>query len=176
MPPRRKRKKPLFVALAVTAAHGNSAAPYNAEEVIAAKVICPRGRMQSETFFAYTTNKEGSTALICQDFIRWIIHHTDSPVCVVVGLDKFSNTSIGRMLCLSGCHITLLDLSSMLGGMADKIENVLSIVVKVNHVVAGDNGHIPPREEANFIERKVKKYFPNMIPPSLRRRASKVSK
>lgn len=169
MPPKRKRPLPLLIALAVTPAHHNSGAPDNAEEVIAAKAIGAARRKYSDTFFSHTTNREGSVSLVCQDFIRWIVHHTDSPVCVVVGLDKFSNTALGRAICLSGLHLKVQDLASMAGGQAPDLNMLIEIADTIsNGVVHPTEGHIPPRQEVDFIEAQLKERFHDLLLPAMR--------
>lgn len=174
MPPKRRRPSPLLVALAVTPAHHNSGVPHNAEEVIAAKVFCDSRRLHSDTFFSHTTNKEGSTFLVAQDFVKWLVHHTESPVCVVIGLDKFSNTALGRVICLSGQHLRVLDLASIAAGQALDLFMAIQVVDTINHcVVRARDGHIPPREEVDFIEAQLKERFPSLLPLSVRRRLQK---
>jgi|GEM_PF-2079016 len=171
MPPKRRRPLPLLVALAVTSAHHNSGAPHNAEEVIAAKVICSGNRTDSDTFFSHTTNREGSVPLVCQDFVKWLVRHTESPVCVVVGLDKFSNTALGRAICLAGCHLKVLDLASFAAAQALDLNMAIQMVDTVNHgVVRVNDGHIPPREEVDFIEAQLKERFVQLLPLAMRRK------
>lgn len=168
---------PLFIALAVTSAHHNSGAPHSAEEVIAAKVIGAERRHQSDTFFSYTTNKEGSAFMVAQDFVKWLVHHTENPVCVVVGLDKFSNTALGRVICLSGQHLRVLDLVSMSAGGALDLDMVIMIADTINHsVVHPKEGHMPPRQEANFIAGYLKDRFKSLLPVAIRLRLNKKRK
>lgn len=175
MPPKRRRPTPLLIALAVTSAHYG--APHSAEEVIAAKAIGAARRKYSDTFFSHTTNKEGSVPLICQDFVRWIIHQTDSPVCVVVGLEKFSNTALGRAICLSGLHLRVQDLASMAGGQALDLNMLIEAADTIGHgVVHLKDGHIPPRQEVDFIETQLKERFKGLLPLALRRQMHKKAK
>ncbi len=170
MPPKRKWPTPLFIALAVTPAHHNSGVPHNAEEVIAAKVFCDSRRQHSDTFFSHTINKEGSTFLVAQDFVKWLVHHTESPVCVVIGYEKFSNTALGRTINSSGQHLRVLDLASMAAGQALDLPMAIQMVDTINHcVVRARDGHIPPREEVDFIEVQLKERFPTLLPLSVRR-------
>lgn len=177
MPPKRRRPTPLLIALAVTPAHYNSGVPHNADEVIAAKVIGVPRRKESDTFFSHTTNREGSASLVCQDFVRWIVHHTEYPVCVVVGLEKFSNTALGRAICLSGLHLKVQDLASMAGGQALDLNMFIEIADTISHgVVHPTDGHVPPREEVDFIEAQLKERFPGLLPLAMRQRLHKERK
>lgn len=170
MPPKRRRPTPLLIALAVTPAHYNSGVPHNADEVIAAKAICSGRRAESETFFSHTTNKEGSVPLVCQDFVKWLVRHTESPVCVVVGLDKFSNTALGRAIASSGHHLKVLDLASLAAAQALDLNMAISMVDTISHgVVHPQDGHIPPRDEVDFIVAQLKERFQGLLPLALRR-------
>lgn len=174
MPSKNKRPSPYLIALVVTSAHHNSGAPVHADEVIAAKAIGVSRRKRSDTFFSYSTNKEGSAFQVSLDFVEWLISHTESPVCVVVGLDKFSNTAIGRMICLSGCHLRVLDLASLASGAAADLGMLMSITDTICHDVADPkDGHIPPRREAEFIEAQLKERFVRFLPLAMRRQMHK---
>lgn len=171
MPPKRTRPVPLLVALAVTPAHYNSGAPHTAEEVIAAKVIGASRHEQSDTFFAHTTSDDGSASSVLRDFVKWLVHHTDKPVCVVVGLDKFASTALGRMICLSGLHLRVLDLASMAAGQGVDLVMAVEITTNVSHGVVEDaSGHIPPRDEVDFIVGQLKDRFTQLLPVTMRRK------
>lgn len=174
MPPKKEQLPPLLVALAVTVAHHNSGFPKKAAEVVAAKVIGVSRSQYSDTFSAYATNEEGSVIHIVEQFVGWLICHTENPVCVIIDQQKFSHTDLGRMICLMGRHLQVLDLVPMAAGQALDLTMAIQIANTINHgVVRALDGHIPPHEEVDFIEAQLKERFKGLLPVAMRRRLNK---
>ncbi|MEI6345754.1 MAG: hypothetical protein WCO79_00745 [bacterium] len=170
MPPKKKRPTPLLVALAVTSAHNIRDVPPSAVEVIAAKVI-GGSRLKTDTFYQHTTNIGGSALLVAQDFVKWLVHHTESPLCVVVGLERFANTALGRMIGSCGQHLKVYDLASMVSGQALDLAMVIEITENIAHgAIDATGGHIPPRREVDFIEAQLKERFKGLLPLTMRKR------
>ncbi len=172
---RRLPKKPLFVGMAVGPAHHSFGAPGYAEGVVAAIVICPHGRLDTDSFYDFVTNEEGSANVVSERFVRWLSRHTQNPVCVVIDSGKFHLAKAALGLHFSSNGMKVLDLASMAGATCLDLEMLVKAVNATNHAVIGtDESHLCAKKEVNIIVSELKRLFPHMLPLSLRRQRRQV--